>query len=94
METPQTVHPDQAFADLDAQWDYKLQADVQEVQFHAGEVNGIPIILIKLEGGYDWHWHETVDELFLVLSGRLLMKLRDGDQDAGAGGVPDHPPRC
>ena len=85
METPQTVHPDQVFAGLDAQWDHNLQSDVQEVQHHAGEVNGIPIILIKLEGGYDWHWHETVDELFLVLSGGLLMKLRDGDQKLGPG---------
>ena len=60
-------------------------ADVQEVQSEAGEVNGVPILLVKLEGGYDWHWHESADELFFVLSGGLLMKLRDGDRTLGPG---------
>lgn len=51
----------------------------------AGEVNGTAIKLVKLEGSFDWHHHEHEDELFLVVSGRLRMMLRDGDVDIGPG---------
>ncbi len=44
-----------------------------------GEVNGMHVKLAKLQGEFVWHHHETEDELFLVVKGRLLMKLRDGD---------------
>ena len=45
----------------------------------AGEVNNFAIKLAKLHGEFVWHHHEHEDELFLVVKGRLLMKLRDGD---------------
>lgn len=44
-----------------------------------GEVNDSAVKLVKLQGEFIWHHHETEDELFLVVKGRLLMKLRDGD---------------
>ena len=34
---------------------------------------------IKLKGEFIWHQHEGEDELFLVIKGRLTMKLREGD---------------
>jgi mannose-6-phosphate isomerase-like protein (cupin superfamily) len=43
----------------------------------AGEVNDMHVKLAKLHGAFDWHHHETEDELFLVISGRLLMRFRD-----------------
>jgi mannose-6-phosphate isomerase-like protein (cupin superfamily) len=43
----------------------------------AGEVNEFHVKLVKLKGKFVWHHHETEDELFLVLKGRLLIKLRD-----------------
>jgi mannose-6-phosphate isomerase-like protein (cupin superfamily) len=42
-----------------------------------GELNGQHVKLAKLEGDFVWHHHEDADELFLVLSGRLLIQLRD-----------------
>lgn len=44
-----------------------------------GELNDSYIKLAKLKGEFVWHQHETEDELFLVLKGRLLIKLRDRD---------------
>ncbi len=44
-----------------------------------GEVNDTQIKLVKLQGEFVWHHHDAEDELFLVLKGRLLMRLRDGD---------------
>ncbi len=45
----------------------------------AGEINDSYVKLAKLRGEFVWHHHEQEDELFLVVKGRLLMKLRDGD---------------
>ena len=44
-----------------------------------GELNDSFVKLVKLKGEFVWHHHETEDELFLVLKGSLLMKLRDRD---------------
>lgn len=44
-----------------------------------GELNGQQVKLAKLEGEFIWHHHEHEDELFLVIKGKLLMRLRDGD---------------
>ncbi|MCC7208474.1 MAG: cupin domain-containing protein [Anaerolineae bacterium] len=44
-----------------------------------GELNDAHVKLVKVQGEFVWHHHENEDELFLVLRGRLQMKLRDGD---------------
>lgn len=44
-----------------------------------GEINDSHVKLVKLKGEFVWHHHENEDELFLVVKGRLLIKLRDGD---------------
>jgi mannose-6-phosphate isomerase-like protein (cupin superfamily) len=41
------------------------------------ELNGQHVKLVKLLGEFVWHHHAEEDELFLVLSGRLEMQLRD-----------------
>lgn len=51
----------------------------------AGQVNDMAIKLVKLEGAFDWHHHETEDEMFLVVEGCLRMKLRDRDIDLDPG---------
>jgi mannose-6-phosphate isomerase-like protein (cupin superfamily) len=44
-----------------------------------GELNDSYVKLVKLKGEFVWHHHETEDELFLVVKGSLLIKLRDRD---------------
>ncbi|MDQ3754954.1 MAG: cupin domain-containing protein [Acidobacteriota bacterium] len=43
----------------------------------AGEINDSYVKLVKLKGEFVWHHHATEDELFLVVKGRLIIKLRD-----------------
>jgi mannose-6-phosphate isomerase-like protein (cupin superfamily) len=50
-----------------------------------GELNGQAVKLVKLRGEFVWHHHDAEDELFLVLSGRLRMELRDGAREMGPG---------
>ena len=45
----------------------------------AGELNDSHVKLVKLHGEFVWHQHENEDELFLVVKGKLLIKLRDRD---------------
>lgn len=42
-----------------------------------GELNGQHVKLARLEGEFEWHHHEREDELFLVVTGRMEMHLRD-----------------
>ena len=44
-----------------------------------GELNDSFVKLVKLKGEFVWHHHETEDELFLVVKGKLLIRLRDRD---------------
>lgn len=44
-----------------------------------GELNGQQVKLAKLHGSFDWHHHDAEDELFLVIHGRLTLRLRDRD---------------
>lgn len=44
-----------------------------------GQVNDTHVKLAKIQGEFDWHHHESEDELFLVLEGRLQMRFRDRD---------------
>ncbi|WP_406210112.1 cupin domain-containing protein [Streptomyces decoyicus] len=60
------------FSDL---WSQKKIADVNDYE----------VKLAKLKGEFVWHTHEDTDELFLVISGRLTIQLRDGDVVLGPG---------
>ena len=42
-----------------------------------GQVDDYEIKLAKLKGDFVWHKHEDADELFLVVQGRLTIRLRD-----------------
>ncbi|MBC8100041.1 MAG: cupin domain-containing protein [Armatimonadetes bacterium] len=59
----------EAFGKFSEQWSPKI----------AGEVNDFAVKLCKIQGEFIWHHHAEEDELFLVISGRLGMKLRDQD---------------
>jgi mannose-6-phosphate isomerase-like protein (cupin superfamily) len=51
----------------------------------AGELNDTYVKLVKLKGEFIWHHHENEDELFLVVSGRLRMRFRDGEVTVNPG---------
>jgi mannose-6-phosphate isomerase-like protein (cupin superfamily) len=44
-----------------------------------GGLNGQYLKLVKFQGPFTWHHHETEDEMFLVVKGRFRMEFRDGD---------------
>ena len=46
-------------------------------------VNDYDVKVVKLDGEFVWHSHPDTDELFLVVSGRLTIQLRDGDVELG-----------
>lgn len=41
----------------------------------AGQINDFHLKLVKLKGEFVWHHHETEDELFLVVKGRLRINI-------------------
>lgn len=63
------VNLNEKFALFDDLWSQKL----------VGQINDMQVKLVKIHGEYVWHHHDEEDELFMVVHGRLLMKLRDGD---------------
>ena len=49
------------------------------------EVNDAYVKLVKVKGEFVWHRHETEDELFLVVKGRMHLQTREGDVSLEAG---------
>ncbi len=60
---------------FDDLWSPKIIADL----------NGQQVKLAKLSGEFTWHFHETEDELFLVLGGTLRILFRDGELSLNEG---------
>lgn len=73
--TIRTVNLAEMFGRFQDQWSPKV----------VGEVNDSLVKLVKLKGEFVWHHHEREDELFLVVAGRLRLKLRDQDLVLGPG---------
>jgi mannose-6-phosphate isomerase-like protein (cupin superfamily) len=44
-----------------------------------GEVNDTHVKAVKLKGEFVWHHHDEEDELFLVVKGSMVIRLRDRD---------------
>ncbi len=41
------------------------------------QLNEYDIMVVKVQGAFVWHAHENTDDFFLVLTGRLTVRLRD-----------------
>jgi mannose-6-phosphate isomerase-like protein (cupin superfamily) len=48
-----------------------------------GELNGQHLKLVKFEGPFTWHHHESEDEMFFVVKGRFRMEYRESDSADG-----------
>lgn len=62
-------------AQFDAHWSPRTVA----------RFNGHDVMVVKMLGEFVWHHHDDTDDLFLVLSGHLTIRLRDGDVELGQG---------
>lgn len=47
--------------------------------------NGQEVKLVKVQGVFPWHHHETEDEMFLVWRGRFRVEFRDHVVEMGPG---------
>ncbi|MGX7759740.1 cupin domain-containing protein [Streptomyces angustmyceticus] len=73
--SPVPVNLDDKLSQFSDLWSQKRIADVNDYE----------VKLAKLKGEFVWHTHDDTDELFLVVSGRLTIQLRDGDVEIGPG---------
>ena len=48
-------------------------------------VDGYHVKLVKVKGEFVWHAHDDQDEMFLVLDGNIVIRMRDGDVSLSAG---------
>ena len=67
MSVIQKVNLVESFEGFSERWSPKI----------AGELNDFQVKLVKLQGEFVWHHHEREDELFLVVKGRLEMRLEE-----------------
>jgi len=75
MTAPRVVNLAETFSRFPDFWSPKI----------VGEVNDSHVKLVKLKGEFVWHHHDQEDELFMVVKGRLTLKLRDRDLVLGPG---------
>ena len=52
-----------------------------------GQFNGHDLMVVKVKGEFVWHSHADTDDFFLVLRGRLTIRMREGDVMLGPGEV-------
>ena len=50
-----------------------------------GYYNDNKILVGRIKGEFVWHSHPDTDDLFLVMSGRLTIQLRERDVELGPG---------
>lgn len=50
-----------------------------------GQFNGHDVMVVKVKGEFVWHKHDDTDDFFLVLNGRITIRLRAGDVTLGPG---------
>ena len=42
-----------------------------------GELNGQEVKIVKFQGEFPWHHHETEDEMFMAIRGNFRIEFRD-----------------
>lgn len=49
------------------------------------QFNACDVMVVKVKGEFVWHKHDETDDFFLVLKGRLTIRLRDREVELGPG---------
>lgn len=52
-----------------------------------GSFNGHDLMLVKVQGEFNWHSHPDTDDFFMVLDGEITIKMHDGDATLGKGEI-------
>lgn len=63
------INLEKKFSSFEEHWSPKI----------IGELNGQVVKIVKIKGEFIWHKHTSEDELFLVVKGSMVIKLRDED---------------
>jgi len=70
----------------------KVNLAFKLAQFHdhwklrtVARLNDYDVMVVKVRGEFVWHKHDDTDDFFLVLSGRLEVRLRDRTVVLGPG---------
>ena len=53
----------------------------------AARINGQDVRLAKIEGPFEWHQHDGIDEAFFVVKGGFTMRFRGGEIEMGEGDI-------
>ena len=52
-----------------------------------GQVNGHDLMVVKVKGEFVWHSHQNTDDFFMVLQGRITIRMQEGDVELKAGEI-------
>jgi mannose-6-phosphate isomerase-like protein (cupin superfamily) len=52
-----------------------------------GQFNGHDHMVAKVKGEFVWHKHDDTDDFFLVLKGRITIRMHEGNVTLGPGEV-------
>jgi len=72
---PEVINFARKFDLFSEQWQPKVVAELNDVQFK----------IVRIEGDFLWHDHPETDEAFLVLDGELRIDFRDRSVTLGPG---------
>ena len=63
-----SINFSEKLAKFSEQWSPKIIAEMNDYQFK----------LVKIQGNFVWHDHKDTDEVFMVLTGEMVIELQDG----------------
>ena len=63
------INISESFRMFDKYWQSKM----------IGEFNSCQVKVAKMRGDFDWHYHTSEDELYLIVKGSLNIKFRDSE---------------
>ncbi|MBI4920814.1 MAG: cupin domain-containing protein [Devosia nanyangense] len=47
--------------------------------------NGNDVMVVKFQGAFPWHKHESTDDFFLVIEGHIRLETEQGNVELGPG---------